>query len=529
MLAYAEAIFFIKFLLHLNVWELLGASNPLENFHDSNKIGFLDPGNSYTPSIFSYTVFDVLCILAILSHEYYLLRCGLSNCCEFEFETLNQAKIRHEGRGDSPFEVMGVFERRSLWSKFVGFLVRLSPKVKEEKPGKDLYTPTLLLQLLLLLYIIFFYTQMDGEYQNISGAFETNEFSGNMVVALLLQTGLLILDRYLYLSATAQSVKKSEETVPRRSNRLSWKSYFASKCIVYFVLVCFIHAMVFWYYPISGNMLKQTNKECSNMHNSNDCNNFQVNTALQWFYLIYLLYFLISAAQLRFGLPSFRAGSMPLTQYDNNASRYTFQVYMGVPFFFELRTMLDWSFTKSSLDLFQWFKFEEIYSQLYITKVVERGYYDRPRGEPIGVCEKFWMGICGLLATLLIILGPLIIFSSLNPIVNDNPVKGASVEIGLMINQSYYAMYTAERVQSIGRLSGVTWNTGKFYDERDIRPNERDTMQTIIMPNSSDTLWAIPFVTKSELQRGLTDSCNNTRTTAAIAMSYSFTRDVRCM
>ena len=524
MLAYSEVVFFVKFVLHLNFWELL--NNPLQYYHDTYKIGFLDPTYSYTPSIFAYTVCDVLCMLAILAHEYYLLRCGLGRCTEFELETLNQAKARLQGAGEAPFQEAELLpvERSSYWRKFIAFLTRVSPKVKEEKPGSDLYTPALLVQLILLFYILFFYTQMDGESQVFSGAFASSQFSGHMVVALLLQTALVLLDRYLYLCSTSQSTRKAEESVPRRSNSLSWRSYFATKCVLYWLLVFFMHAMVFWYYPLSGNYLRRPPYyDCSSLHSS-ECKNFQVNSALQWFYLLYLLYFLLSAAQLRLGMPSYRAGSMPLTRIDNDAARYTFQGYMGLPFFFELRTMVDWSFTKTSLDMFQWFKFEEIYSQLYISKVLLRGYYSRPRGEPIGVCEKFCIGVCGLFLTLVLILGPLIIFSSLNPIVEDNLVNSASVEVGAMINESYYLLYSAERVQSLSKLNSHS----KLFDSTtDVTTNERENAQTIVMPNSSDTLWAVPAVTKAELMYGLGNaSLPASSTSAALSMSYTFTREV---
>ena len=524
MLAYAETVFFLKFLLNLNIWEL--ANSPLDSYSDTYKIGFLKPDQSYTPSIFAYTVFDILCMFAILAHEYYLLRCGLGHSTEFQLENLTQAKSRQQRAGEVPFESDDgevPVTKKSCWRGFIAFLTRVSPKVKEEKPGLDLYTPALLVQLLLLLYILFFYTQMDGESQVFADAFASSQFSGKMVVALLLQTGLMLLDRYLYLCATSHSTRKTEESVPRRANSLSWKSYFASKCVLYWVLVLFIHAMAFWYYPLSGNRLRRTNSyDCTSLH-SNECNNFQVNSALQWFYILYLIYFLLTAAQIRIGMPSYRAGSMPLTRIDNDAARYTFQAYMGLPFFFELRTMVDWSFTKTSLDLFQWFKFEEIYSQLYISKVLLRGYYSRPRGEPIGLCEKFWMGVCGLLLVLLLILGPLIIFSSLNPIVVDNPVKSASVEIGALINQSYYMLFSAGRVQSITSLSA---DSHVFNTTSDVTETERENAQTISMPNSSDSLWTVPSDTKAEIIQGL-HSANqtNSTTTVELSMSYTFTRE----
>jgi len=41
-------------------------------------------------------------------------------------------------------------------------------------------------------------------------------------------------------------------------------------------------------------------------------------------------------------------------------NRNTFNVYMQVPFLFELRLFIDWTFTNTALDLFQWIKLAQI-------------------------------------------------------------------------------------------------------------------------------------------------------------------------
>jgi hypothetical protein len=48
------------------------------------------------------------------------------------------------------------------------FFLRLLPFDSEEKPGYDLYTYTIIVQMLILLCIVLLYTHMDGESQDIS-------------------------------------------------------------------------------------------------------------------------------------------------------------------------------------------------------------------------------------------------------------------------------------------------------------------------------------------------------------------------
>ena len=130
-----------------------------------------------------------------------------------------------------------------------------------------------------------------------------------------------------------------------------------------------------------------------------------------------------------------------------------FSLYRGLPFAFELRTMLDWTFTETSLSLFQWLKFEDIYAELFITKVTQMVYQRHPLGKKIGRCDKIFQGICGILMIILIILLPLIIFSSLNPTQEKNDINTMSVEIGISVDDhSYYSLYAASRVQQIYRI-----------------------------------------------------------------------------
>jgi hypothetical protein len=41
-------------------------------------------------------------------------------------------------------------------------------------------------------------------------------------------------------------------------------------------------------------------------------------------------------------------------------NRGTQEVFMQIPFLFELRVFIDWTFTKTALDVFQWIKLAKI-------------------------------------------------------------------------------------------------------------------------------------------------------------------------
>ena len=105
-----------------------------------------------------------------------------------------------------------------------------------------------------------------------------------------------------------------------------------------------------------------------------------------------------------------------LTKKDSVINKWIFQGYLAIPFLWELRTITDWTFTKTALDLFQWFKFEDIYNTLFITKVTTKSYRAHKLGAKRALVFKIFQGGCMLLGLLLLIVAPMIIFSGLNPI-----------------------------------------------------------------------------------------------------------------
>jgi hypothetical protein len=82
----------------------------------------------------------------------------------------------------------------------------------------------------------------------------------------------------------------------------------------------------------------------------------------------------------------------------------------------DIKTVLDWTVNKTSLDLFQWIKLHDAWGNLINTRndmFVRRKYI---YGAPIKTYEKFLFGCCTVLILLLVIVLPILIFSTLNPI-----------------------------------------------------------------------------------------------------------------
>lgn len=46
-----------------------------------------------------------------------------------------------------------------------------------------------------------------------------------------------------------------------------------------------------------------------------------------------------------------------------------FKIFINIPFLMELRTLMDWVWTDTSMTLFDWLKMEDIFQNIYQLKV----------------------------------------------------------------------------------------------------------------------------------------------------------------
>ena len=81
---------------------------------------------------------------------------------------------------------------------------------------------------------------------------------------------------------------------------------------------------------------------------------------------------------------------------------------------------MDWTFLKSSLDVFKWFKIEAIHVHLYFAKLESLGIKERKVGDKIPKCSKFLIGVLLILFIMILLFGPMIIFSTINPSKQQN-------------------------------------------------------------------------------------------------------------
>ena len=263
------------------------------------------------------------------------------------------------------------------------------------------------------------------------------------------------------------------------------------KYLLQWILVILVHYFIFWHLANSGNEKLTGETRCSEAAVEADkCNDVTQNAWLALFYIIYCIYFYLSGVQISKGWPELR-GSIRRKKANMFNSLVT-KIYLAIPFGMELHVIMDWAFTKTSLDLFQWFKFEDLFCKLYLSKCIYKSYGNRGLGTKINFCIKFLLGGCGLILLLLLIIIPMILFSSLNPAAHKNNISGAMVNFGVDVNEgmNYFELFETTHVTTLtDSLSQLLFDTYDLKNIEVFNTEEREDMQLTIMQPFSDRLW----------------------------------------
>lgn len=107
---------------------------------------------------------------------------------------------------------------------------------------------------------------------------------------------------------------------------------------------------------------------------------------------------------------------------------------MQTPFLFELRALMDWIWTDSTMPLFEWLKMEDIFANIFelkCTRQMEKD-FPTPRGQAKKSFVKYMMGGGILIAVIALAWGPLALFALGNTVGESNiPYEvSASLRVG---------------------------------------------------------------------------------------------------
>lgn len=116
-----------------------------------------------------------------------------------------------------------------------------------------------------------------------------------------------------------------------------------------------------------------------------------------------------------------------------DTTRYFFMlIFTAIPFLYEIKCIMDWTFLQTSLQVFDWFKLFSIYVSSFKAKIQQQGTLQTNLGDRVDWSGKI-IGWAGFTLLLLIIFGPMILFSGLNPTAVQNLVNGGSFQLGIHV------------------------------------------------------------------------------------------------
>ncbi|KAL6627895.1 hypothetical protein ACP70R_031621 [Stipagrostis hirtigluma subsp. patula] len=214
----------------------------------------------------------------------------------------------------------------------------------------------------------------------------------------------------------------------------------------------------------------------------------------------------LQALQIRYGIPNkSNLYRQFLTSKVTQVNYLGFRLYRALPFLYELRCVLDWSCTTTSLTMYDWLKLEDIYASLFLVKcdtILNRA--NHRQGEKQTKMTKFCSGICLFFILICVIWAPMLIYSSGNPTNIANPIIDVSVKIDIKALGGRLTFFKTTACEKI------PWKYLKTYDDVDpldyLGAYNVDDIQLICCQPDASTMWLIPPPVQSRFVRSLEET-----------------------
>eukprot|EP00475_Leptophrys_vorax_P039989 TRINITY_DN7345_c0_g1_i5.p1 TRINITY_DN7345_c0_g1~~TRINITY_DN7345_c0_g1_i5.p1 ORF type:complete len:1149 (+),score=236.86 TRINITY_DN7345_c0_g1_i5:424-3447(+) len=431
-----------------------------------------------------YFILDIACIFTLLFHCYKLTRNGYWSVGGREIddpESSFQQRMSKFFSDESEVKAFAPFPHPQLLKineilKIKGpnpvqrYLFSLCPldcgdkRIRDYKlkPGRDYYTLIFGFQLVALFSTLFLWNYLANAGDNVAAAISTSRFPGEMVTFFFMQLLILIIDRVFY----------------------HYRSYHG-KLLLQYASVIYVHHYLFIKLPEEGSQ------------------DFSANVSLVIFYLIWVCYFYWSAMQLRYGYPSFQRSFFTKDSSSVRASMY--QGFLASPFLNELRTIISWMTTPSTLGLTDTFVMEDIHAKLFQIKVELEGEKKSVRGSEQPFSNRCLYGSVLVVLLVVVVFGPLFLFSSANPAQTLNNVTGVSLSLSFVIPSGAYPFLSTTNIQSMQSASDadlVQLKTSCGVPET----TSLNTVQVITLDPFADTFWTISSSALFTLRKGLNNS-----------------------
>ncbi|XP_034416405.1 piezo-type mechanosensitive ion channel component 2-like [Cyclopterus lumpus] len=291
---------------------------------------------------------------------------------------------------------------------------------------------------------------------DITSSLSEDQVPEAFLVMVLIQFGTMVIDRALYLRKTV-----------------------LGKLVFQVILVFGIH---FWMFFILPTVTERR---------------FNQNLVAQLWYFVKCVYFGLSAYQIRSGYPTRVLGNF-LTKSYNYLNLFLFQGFRLVPFLTELRAVMDWVWTDTTLSLSSWICVEDVYAHCFVLKCWRESEmrYPQPRGQKKKRVVKYGMGGLIVLLLICIVWFPLLFMSLIKSVagVVNRPIDvSLTITLGgfqpiftMSAQQNQLRDVTEEDLESFTSSYSYTPSALQFleaYGHEDVTVAE--------LQGSSNSLWTI--------------------------------------
>ncbi|XP_029879733.1 LOW QUALITY PROTEIN: piezo-type mechanosensitive ion channel component 1 [Aquila chrysaetos chrysaetos] len=322
---------------------------------------------------------------------------------------------------------------------------------------------------------------------DITSSLSDDQVPEAFLVMLLIQFTTMVIDRALYLRKTV-----------------------LGKLIFQVILVFSIHLWMFFILPAVTERL------------------FSLNTVAQLWYFVKCIYFSLSAYQIRCGYPTRILGNF-LTKKYNHLNLFLFQGFRLVPFLVELRAVMDWVWTDTTLSLSNWMCVEDIYANIFIIKCSRETEkkYPQPKGQKKKKIVKYGMGGLIILFLVAIIWFPLLFMSLVRSVVGvvNHPID---VTVTLKLG-GYEPLFTmSAQQQSIQPFTPQDYEALTNQFERQPVAMQFITLygyEDIVrarIEGSSGSLWSISPPSREQMRRELQNGSSD----ITLRLTWTFQRDL---
>jgi hypothetical protein len=257
-----------------------------------------------------------------------------------------------------------------------------------------------------------------------------------------------------------ESINKKKKDNSYKENPLLVRYYFL-------IFLTFAVTGVSWaYFPMTYTISRISNQIFAaditlnppsiKARSSDDPYYFQDYILFKLFYILCVLYLVVSAFQIRLGEP-INKGRRELLSKFNIVYMSINKVIRVIPFFFTISITIDFMFTASSLDIWEWFKFESIYEELYKNIMENKSKSANIPGLKQGSLNKVVLGLVLAFAQIFLLICPFIFFGKFSS--NKNTVEFASLSVALKTGSSRSVLYSTSSAKSNNTLDEVTFNS----------------------------------------------------------------------